>query len=425
LGKEQATESPEAALAQSSLSERAYLTHAELDGIVFGVPFQSPDGQEKKAETHFEVERFKAAVFLPKKVFQPGESLPACFVLRSDDDTLYLPAFALFRGDAGADMHIHLRKSGKIYPLFGDRILEDRHGLLAERAAEREKRNGYYVACANLNRLRNSDLEPGDYELYWTYGGLFSSSVKFTIADRRPDDIKRDRERLGSGGHRSGTILVAEITKGGKDDKPKDEAKAEAKESKPDLSLPFSPQEVGKPEYPVQLWEETKLSSFVKADEVVARLGQGIGDKFYPDPRRLPGEDDLLKLSVEWKRKDGRDHLQLTLVPRDRDRKVMLPYQPHFLLLAEYDDLPLKDANSGDAKGEGKSGFPEGRLAPQTWEIRLPEDWQKSVPVAAKVRLSVLVYSDSLKRREKAELADNEWRGVLCSSWAQFERKGK
>ena len=184
-------------LAQTSLGDRAYLTRAELDSIRFGAPFASPDGAEPARKHLVDEEKFKTAVFMPKSMFQYGEALPACFILRSPDDNQdgNLPQLALFRGHndcnvfvGDAVMDVHLRKSGKLYPLFDEEKVVARHEKRLTTSLRKEgeqQRNGYYIAYANLNRLRVNDLPPGDYELYWRYGGLYSSMPNSPSRTRR------------------------------------------------------------------------------------------------------------------------------------------------------------------------------------------------------------------------------------------------
>jgi WD40 repeat protein/tRNA A-37 threonylcarbamoyl transferase component Bud32 len=373
-------------------SEKNYLTRRELDRVFAGGPVLPGKGGSNGPRS----QGLKAAVVLPGTEFTEGRSIPACLILRSAESTarripgLFAPA-TVDPGEGAPRIHLIDRRTGKELPPRTPRIKSLKHrGFLPAR--------GYYVSSVDLNELAR--LGHGEYEVFWSHAGLHSSAARFTVL---PDARKLARiDPLADGGRWK--FNLAEVSNAPEDGD---------KDAPPGIS-PY-------------LWKTARVRD-VEMIDLAPWLSLGVGGKYYPDPRRIPTQDDLLAVSARWGTAGGETVLRVTFTPRERGVRVLLPPEPVVLLYEEYED---SRKGKGTAKDMTKKlpralkRWDEDQLtAPKTLEIRLPRGWNKSFGAGGKASLAVVVSSHKVLLEEPTKDLRKEqlkidkvgtvrWSGVL------------
>jgi len=235
---------------------------------------------------------------------------------------------------------------------------------------------GYYCVRLDLNRLDKSGFLPrGDYEFFWDYARLRSNTVRFTVGEPRavtnPQQQPAQRVR--------DVALLGLTTDGYECEERADRYAFTAK----------------------------GVSARWKLSRDIAALSVGVGGKYYVDPTDLPEQDELVRVRVEWPRREGKIPLpaeeltgfRITLEPKAGDVKpVILRSRMGLLLLVqaldEAGDVRAVEPRQDIAMRTMERDTPFDR--PWTIAVPLPSGWHRGVGFAGRARVAVLIASRDL-----------------------------
>ena len=263
---------------------------------------------------------------------------------------------------------------------------------------------GYYCVRLDLNRLDKSGRLPrGEYEFFWDYARLKSNTVRFTVGEPRAaagNPQQRPAERVHD-------VALLSLRADGYD----------CVEHRDRIAFAAK-----------------GISAEWKLSRDIAALSVGVCGKYYVDPCDLPDQDEFMRLSVEWPRREGKVPLPvekltgftITLQPKPSEVKpILLRDRMAVLLLVEALD------KAGDARAVKPSRDHLMRMMdrdipfdrPWAFTVPLPVGWHKDAGFAGRARVAALIASDDvvMPRADMKVLRDALqvlpghaiWRGVL------------
>lgn len=256
------------------------VTPADLEPIAF----QTREKDGKKDARDPRADALGVALHMPRNRFRPGEPIPAYFLVRNYS-----------REPVGLDLRLdlfarplELRNSCKVRLVRSDTGMEVPYvgrGVWACGGPSPVviPGRGHYCVRGDLAEGETRPLSAGEYECSWSYTGLWSRPVRFTVLP--------GKEKGREGSPASGEIRFLEIVP------PRGES-AEAP-----AGARLIPHSAGK---------------------VAAALAVGVTGSHYPDIRDLPGRDDRIAASAEWLSDGKGERLRVTLRPARSGKVVHL-----------------------------------------------------------------------------------------------------
>jgi hypothetical protein len=246
---------------------------------------------------------------------------------------------------------------------------------------------GYYVSALDLAAYQ--DLQPGDYEIYWTYASPQQSRHKSNVV--RFSVLPGQRQPRPDNRRHWAFWQLREHAREIKD-----------KEVRTQMSM--------------SRW---------RLEELSVALSQGCGDRYVTDLNKLPDRDAFLEVSAVWKLGQGTDRVELRFSGRDPKVPVQLG-RLHWCLLVE---CPGHESGLHPSKLQERSSVTKIQRStsslPTVVELVMPSAWRKDLQKGqGSARASFLISSEPLIRnhRIREETAvirlaskDNAplWNGIL------------
>jgi hypothetical protein len=389
----------------AALAGRPVLTAAELDTLEFSSTF---DSTESRARAPGEgVDKLALGVWVSRQKYHEGEPIPVLFAVRN-------------RGPAcGLDMRIELTTAEAV-AYNGARLrLEctDAGSTWKQRLSHTYvcggpplaviERGGYHCSGGDLRALGGGLLPAGSYRLSWSYRGLRSNLVSFTVLPARDVVAPLSRRPLAG---------ILELV-GGKLE-----------------GLPDGPRE-----HSMRL--SGARAAWSRPHRIAPHLASGVAGKYYPALADLPVLDGGLEATARFVRRGPAalpSAVEVTLRAAHHARELVLdPHALQFALLVE----PRPGAkgvgerngppNEGDRKGVMKGQKSLALDRPVILRLDLPDRWESHARLEGPARVAVLLGTERWHRRDLREVEEvrvlsraggrQAWRGVLRSPWLDVE----
>jgi hypothetical protein len=384
------------------------LPDEHFPGITFGargelskedlaaIPFASRLDPELKG-SDLGVAELATALHMPRTRYVEGEAIPVYFIVKNEshrarglDMRLDLFGPCPIRVNS-CSVHLRNCSDGTEVPFF-------RIGVWACGGPPPVvvPAHGYYCVRGDFSRSAGGPLPPGEYECSWDYARLRSNTVKFTVA---PVDSRR---KLGGAARAATTAFLV-------------------------LQGQFHGRV---PNF--QLEKPSVVPRSVSS--IAAALAVGVTGKYYPDLAHLPSQDSWIDLSAQLvpAGKPGQfDRLAITLSPRRKDPRLVLPTPVHLMMQVEALEeqaVPDWQAMAGESK-QSETRREVTLDVPMTFSVELPAGWSKCLGFGGKTRVAVIVSSNRIEMpvaRLETELIRAirdvvTWKGLLRSAWQAIE----